>query len=321
MKPKSLENEKKNIEAKYGGWTAHNFLLEAGLFTINDDISGDEIKMRRILQIVSDFSWRPLSDIRILDLACLEGGYSIEFARRGSRVCAIEGRTANIEKARFAALTLSLDQIDFFEDDVRNLSVSKYGTFDVVLCLGILYHLDVPDLFHFVERLFSVCNPFLVMDTHISLKPETSFSFGNQRYWGKKVVEHPPGSSPEEVKNRVWSSLDNPESVYLTRSSLLRLLSATGFSSVYECHIPEEPAKPEDRITLLAIKKKRLTPMGCPHLEDGYAREIPESFPENSTAQQIPIHSSCPTLRRLLPRRLKALINKIMSTGLKGKAP
>ncbi len=321
MNPINLETEKKTIEERYGKWTAHNFLLDGRLFTMKEGVCGDEIKMRRVLQIVSDISSRPLPDLRILDLACLEGGYSIEFARRGSRVCGIEGRKANIEKARFAARALGLDAIDYFEDDVRNLSISKYGTFDVVLCLGILYHLDVPGLFHFVERLFSVCSSFLVMDTHISLKPETSFSFGSSLYWGKRVVEHPPGSSPEEVKNRVWSSLDNPESVYLTRSSLLRLLSDTGFSSVYECHVPEEPQKPEDRVTLLAIKKKRLTLMGCPHLKDGDAREIPETVHENDPAQQIPISHSGPALRKILPGGLETLIKKILAIGLKGKTP
>ena len=41
--------------------------------------------------------------VRVLDLASLEGMYALELARRGADVVAIEGREANVEKARFAA--------------------------------------------------------------------------------------------------------------------------------------------------------------------------------------------------------------------------
>ncbi len=313
---KSLEAKKSAIEKEHGPWTAHNFHLKNGLFTMKEAVLGDEIKLRRILQIIADVASRPLSELRILDLACLEGMYSIELARRGSRLCAIEGRDANLEKARFAAQALNLiPQIDFHKDDVRNLSTTKYGTFDVILCLGILYHLDAPDLFNFIEQVYALCEHFVVIDTHISLHPETPFPHNKREYWGKSVMEHPPGSSAQEIKNRLWSSLDNPQSVYLTRSSLLRLLSDTGFSSVYECHVPEEPGKPEDRLTLLAVKGDRLRPVICPQLEEGDAREIPESFPE------IPVNPSASKGRllsrmgKLLPDGWKRNLKKIFSSG------
>src|SRR3989442_14143808 len=97
----------------------------------------------------SDITNKPLDSLRVLDLACLEGLYGKEFARHGAAVFGKEGRKANIEKARFAKDALALENIRFVQDNVRNLSVQKYGYFDVVLCLGILYHLHVPDVFHF----------------------------------------------------------------------------------------------------------------------------------------------------------------------------
>jgi 2-polyprenyl-3-methyl-5-hydroxy-6-metoxy-1,4-benzoquinol methylase len=48
----------------------------------------------------------------VLDLACLEGQLGIEFARHGSAVLAIDGREANLGKAKFAGETLRLDNID-----------------------------------------------------------------------------------------------------------------------------------------------------------------------------------------------------------------
>jgi hypothetical protein len=60
-------------------------------------------KMRRrarITQIVCDFSRKPLSESRVLDLACLEGHSSAEMALRGAQVLAIEGRRSNLERAQ-----------------------------------------------------------------------------------------------------------------------------------------------------------------------------------------------------------------------------
>jgi 2-polyprenyl-3-methyl-5-hydroxy-6-metoxy-1,4-benzoquinol methylase len=67
-------------------------------------------------------------------------------------VVALEGRQANLEKARFVKGILDLDHLELVLDDVRNLNKDRYGFFDVVLCLGILYHLDTPDVMNFVEK-------------------------------------------------------------------------------------------------------------------------------------------------------------------------
>ena len=91
---------------------------------------------------MSDLAKRPISELRILHLACLEGQYAVEFARQGAQVVAIEGREANIEKARFSKRALGLDNLELIHGDVRDLSRERHGSFDIVLCLGILYHLD-----------------------------------------------------------------------------------------------------------------------------------------------------------------------------------
>ena len=92
-------------------------------------ILGDEIKLRRVLQVASDATRRPLKTLRVLDLACHEGIYAIEFARQGANVVGIEGREAHIAKANFVKEALSLSNLDLCKDDVRNLSREKYGSF------------------------------------------------------------------------------------------------------------------------------------------------------------------------------------------------
>jgi tRNA (mo5U34)-methyltransferase len=87
----------------------------------------------------------------VLDIGCNAGFYSIEMKRRGAeRVVAIDFDADYLNKARFAAAVTGVD-LEFSE-----LSVYDVGTlgerFDIVLFLGILYHLRHPllalDLIH-----------------------------------------------------------------------------------------------------------------------------------------------------------------------------
>jgi len=252
-----IESRKRRIVERFGPWSAHNIFLEGDVYTINKGIAGDEVKLRRILQNVSDLSRRPLDSLRVLDLACLEGLYAVEFARHGAKVVGIEGREANLAKARFAKEVLALENLEFVQDDVRNLSKAKYGQFDVVLCLGILYHLDAPDVLAFLEQVADVCRDFALIDTHVSLVPEKSCLHRGRKYWGRAYQEHAAGSPPQERTGRLWASLDNPESFWLTRPSLYNALSHAGFTTVYECHMPPESEKPLDRVTLLAMRGQR----------------------------------------------------------------
>src|SRR6516225_4517715 len=119
MDPEQIRSRKQEIIARYGPWTAHSFRLADGVDTF--DQPHWDTRLRRFVQIVSDLSGKPIQDLRVLDLACLEGHYGIEFALQGGRVVATEGRPANLEKARFAKETLGLDKLELVLDDVRNL--------------------------------------------------------------------------------------------------------------------------------------------------------------------------------------------------------
>jgi tRNA (mo5U34)-methyltransferase len=92
-----------------------------------------------------------LAGSTVLDIGCNGGFYSIEMKRRGAaRVLGIDTDCDYLEQARFAADVLDLD-IEF-----RELSVYGIGSlgerFDLVLFMGVLYHLRHPllalDLIH-----------------------------------------------------------------------------------------------------------------------------------------------------------------------------
>ncbi|MCY7392413.1 MAG: hypothetical protein LH647_13305 [Leptolyngbyaceae cyanobacterium CAN_BIN12] len=100
MNPEQIQHEKQAIVDRFGEWTAHNIYLSGGVYTIGNQIVGDEVKLRRITQLVADIAKKPLPELRVLDLACLEGLYGIELARHGAEVVGIEGREANSAPSR-----------------------------------------------------------------------------------------------------------------------------------------------------------------------------------------------------------------------------
>jgi hypothetical protein len=244
------------IASEYGDWTSHDIQLADGLSTRPG--RGDHHRLRRCLQLAADLTRRPIEALRVLDLGALEGQYAVEFALHGAEAVAIEGRKANIEKARFARDTLNLDKVELRQEDVRSLSRERHGTFDVVLCVGVLYHLDAEHVFPFLCQLAEVCRGVLILDTHVALRGTTVQVQDGHEYRGLRFVEHDPRASSEQRGRSLWASLDNAESFWPTRPSLLRGLMRAGFTTVMSAEVPVINAS-RDRITLVALKGQRVT--------------------------------------------------------------
>lgn len=265
MNSDQIKAKKKEITNQFGDWHGHNFYLKNDIFTYDADrpdfsqlLTNYEIHIQRMFQIVADLVKKPFNTLRILDLASLEGLYGIEFARQGAEVVGIEGRESNIKRSQFAKEVLDLKNITFIQDDVRNLSLAEYGHFDVVLCFGILYHINSPDVFKFVESIFEVCQEIAIFDTHIGIIGSETHNYKGKEYHGWSFKEHSSKSSQEERLKASWASLDNPQSFWLTRPSLYNLLVDTGFTSIYDCKIPAVPSQWEDRDTIVAVKGSRV---------------------------------------------------------------
>ena len=152
----SPEQLRREISA-LGPWF-HNIDL-GGVQTAPDHFLGDypAIKWRRFAHAIPP----DLSGKTVLDIGCNAGFYSLEMKRRGAaRVLGLDHDEDYLKQARFAAEMTGLD-IEFLQ-----LSVYDVGAlgeqFDLVLFLGVLYHLRHPllalDLIreHVVKDLF-VC--------------------------------------------------------------------------------------------------------------------------------------------------------------------
>ena len=142
----STEQIRERVEA-LGPWF-HNIDLK-GVRTAPTHFLGDypAIKWRRFADAIP----KDLRDRSVLDIGCNGGFYSIEMKRRGAgRVLGIDSDIDYVAQARFAAEVSELD-IEFRQLSVYE--VERIGEkFDIVLFMGVLYHLRHPllalDLIH-----------------------------------------------------------------------------------------------------------------------------------------------------------------------------
>jgi SAM-dependent methyltransferase len=266
------------VADRVGTWTAHNIELAPGVFTRGNAPSGEEAKLRRVRQLVADLVPAPASQLRVLDLGALEGLYGIELALSGAEVVLVEGREAAAERIRFVADELGLERVEVLTQDVQELTLAEHGEFDVVLCVGLLYHLDAAGVLSLLERMRSVCRSLLVLDTHVAVEDDELARFGADIFWvdprtlsdlrshvaggrtyrGRDYREHEPGASAERREQATWASLDNETSFWPTKPSLLNALVAAGFTTVLECDVPPLVGMPPDRVTLVALPGERV---------------------------------------------------------------
>jgi tRNA (mo5U34)-methyltransferase len=120
------------------------------------------------------------SDLRgksVLDIGSFDGFFAFEAERRGAeRVLAVDRHP--VDHRGFAiARELLGSKADYRISSVYDLSPQTHGVFDVVLFLGVLYHLRHPILA--IEKIHSVCKEYLFLETHVL---DTWFLHDGKRY-------------------------------------------------------------------------------------------------------------------------------------------
>ncbi|HYP17325.1 MAG TPA: DUF1698 domain-containing protein [Opitutus sp.] len=124
----------------------------------------------------------------VLDIGAWDGFFSFEAEKRGaSRVVAVDshswtgegwGKKAGFELARRALNSKVEDR----EMEVLDLAPENVGTFDVVLFLGVLYHMRHPLLA--LEKVSAVTKSHLILETKVDLlswsTPAMAFYVGKE---------------------------------------------------------------------------------------------------------------------------------------------
>jgi tRNA (mo5U34)-methyltransferase len=170
---------------------------ELGEWFHNIDLHGVQTAPHHFLGDYPAFKWQTFAhaipeDLRgatVLDIGCNAGFYSLEMKRRGAaRVVGIDFDDAYLAQAGFAAEVLGM-QIDFRRMSVYD--VAALGEkFDIVLFMGVLYHLRHPllalDLLH--EH---VVGGLLVFQSLLRGSPQAAEFAENYPFWETGVFEDP----------------------------------------------------------------------------------------------------------------------------------
>ena len=148
----------------------------------------------------------------VLDLGCNAGFWSLQAIEAGcEHVTGIDGRAMHVEQARlvFEARRVHRRRYEFRVGDVYADELSREGPFDVVLCLGLLYH--VADPVGLFERLGRWTRELLIVDTTLAPGDDAGFALMRE--------------SLEDPRNALSSELV----LRPTRRAVLHLAAEAGF--------------------------------------------------------------------------------------------
>jgi 2-polyprenyl-3-methyl-5-hydroxy-6-metoxy-1,4-benzoquinol methylase len=236
---RTLAGRKPQPQPSDSSFTAHNIRLDDGTETmpghgfLMETTSWCQAAIRALKMLYPE----GLEGKRIADLGCLEGGFSVVFARLGMEVVGIEVRESNYRNCMIVKQRTNLPNLSFVCDDAWN--VGKYGPFDVIFCCGLLYHLDRP--IAFIRQMSEACTKALILNTHFATAST------NRHHALGDLVEHEGVQGrwyqeydPKAVADRTaldqlkWASWSNERSFWIQREYLLEAIRAAGFPLVLE---------------------------------------------------------------------------------------
>jgi SAM-dependent methyltransferase len=152
---------------------------------------------------------------RVLDLASNAGYWSLASIEAGADyVLGIEGRQMHVDQANFVfeVKEIERERYDFVVGDIFETDFRQFGTFDVVLYLGLMYHISKP--MELMEKISEVNDDILVIDTTLA-KARGSFL---------KIVPQDPDSFN--------SAVDRPIAMRPTKQAVRDLAENFGYSVV-----------------------------------------------------------------------------------------
>jgi len=167
-----------------------------------------------------------LKGLRVLDIGCNAGFWSLEAHRSGaSYVLGVEARPQFVEQATLVRDALGIDrsQLDYRQLDIYDLRAEAVGRFDLVLLLRVLHHLSEP--LRALECVRSVCKSYLVVDIRLAFASVTQ----------DQPLILLSKQTQEGVINRVTKGLRASP----TMAALHLMLDAVGFGDVTV--IPPKP--------------------------------------------------------------------------------
>jgi SAM-dependent methyltransferase len=156
-----------------------------------------------------------LAGKRVLDLGCNAGFWSLSAIEAGAEfVLGVDGRQMHIDQANlvFEVKGVEASRYRFELADVFGLDLTDEDPFDIVLCLGLLYHVSKP--FELMERISAWSTDLLVIDTTLDPRPGPYFRIRRQN------LDDPR------------AAVDLPVALHPSKQAVARLAREFGFRDV-----------------------------------------------------------------------------------------
>jgi len=193
-----------------------------------------EARGATIRRIVYDL--KPLHLSTALDAGCGVGFFANILREASLSVTAFDGRIENVEEAR-----RRFPQISFEQGDIQSSEICKLGQFDLVLCFGLLYHLESPLLA--IRNLHALTGKALLLE---------SMCLPDQEPW---MLLREEASFDDQSLSDV--------AFYASEGCLVKMLYRAGFNGVYRTALfpdhddfRETPEHRRRRTILIAFQQR-----------------------------------------------------------------
>lgn len=116
-----------------------------------------------------------------LDMACHQGWFSAHLAQRGfSRVLGVDARAEHVADASLIRDALGLSSWSLRQSDIHALDAEAVGLHDLVLCFGLIYHLENPVGALRIAR--ALCKRLCLVETQVVPGMSGWVDYGSYRF-------------------------------------------------------------------------------------------------------------------------------------------
>ena len=131
--------------------------------------------VKNISNIISSrYSEEEISKLSVADIGCYDGWILVQLAKifKFKSAVGVEPRLKNIQKGKFARDFYKItSNVKFLQSDIDSLEkVIGFEKFDIVLCLGVLHHVESTT--DAIRRLSNISKQMLIIDSMVIDKPK-----------------------------------------------------------------------------------------------------------------------------------------------------
>lgn len=172
---------------------------------------------------------------RALDIACHEGWFAHRLLEWGaSEVVAVDIRDVNVRRATLVRdhFGVPADRLRIEQADVYDLSPDVLGRFDVVLMLGLIYHLENP--IGAIRTACALTEGVCLLETQLTRQEEPI-----RTGWGipDEFTDEPASwaarfEAPEEQDTQPLAAFGGVISLIPNRAAVLQAMTVAGFGGV-----------------------------------------------------------------------------------------